>query len=77
MTTTSMPGFTAEIALYKKREPYMAGIFDRQTHREYVQPAAINACDVLSHSLWEAYLSHSYTAAQFYYDAMVGAGCFK
>jgi len=77
MIATTMPGFTAEISLHKKEKRYMTDIFNPQTDGECVQPALNNTCETLSGLLWRAYLAQSYTAAQFYYDAMEGAGCFK
>lgn len=78
MTTTSMPGFTAETSLSRTEVYYMASVFDSQSDPEYVQPAVRNdTCEVLSGLLWDAYLTRSYTAAQFFYDAMNAAGCFR
>jgi hypothetical protein len=76
MTTTRMPGFTAESSLYTTGKHYMAGVFDPQA-AACVQPAVRNTCEVLSGLLWDAYLGGSYTAAQFFYDAMEAAGCFR
>jgi hypothetical protein len=77
MTRTSMPGFTAETSLCNKAKPYMASVFNPQTDAEYVQPALSNACETLNGLLWRAYVNKSYAAAQYFYDAMEGAGCFK
>jgi hypothetical protein len=77
MTTTSMPGFTAEISLCKTEKHYVAGVFNPQSDSVYVQPAMSNTCEVLYGLLWDAYFNRSYEAAQFFYDAMEGAGCFS
>jgi hypothetical protein len=55
----------------------MAGVFDHQTDAAYVQPAMRDTCEVLSGLLWDAYISNSYASAQFFYDAMEAAGCFR
>jgi hypothetical protein len=79
MTTTSMPGFTAEISLYRTGKHYMAGagVFDHQTARAYLQPAMRDTCEVLSGLLRDAYAQGSYTEAQFFYEVMEVAGCFR
>jgi hypothetical protein len=77
MTNTTMPGFTAETSLNNKENRYMTDIFNPQTDAEYVQPALSNACETLNGLLWRAYVNKSYAAAQYFYDAMEGAGCFK
>jgi hypothetical protein len=75
MTTKSMPGFTAEISLYKSGKHYMAGVFDHQTDAAYVQPAVRDTCEILSGLLRDAYLNGG--DAQFFYDLMNVAGCFR
>ena len=77
MNPTNMPGFTAENAIFQTRARYrMAGALGPQDYRAQIQPALRSTCEVLSGLLWTAYLEGSYTAAQFFYDAMEGAGCF-
>ncbi|MGH7029032.1 MAG: hypothetical protein ACREE9_03855 [Stellaceae bacterium] len=76
MNATKMPGFTAESAISKTAARYrMARV--SLAYPAQIQPAMRNTCDVLAELLWAAYLGRSYTAAQFFYDAMDGAGCFR
>jgi hypothetical protein len=77
MSTNNMPGFTAENAISEAAAHYPVMVcIGSQNNSLQVQPAMRDTCTVLSGLLWRAYLGGSYTAAQFYYDAMEGAGCF-
>lgn len=70
----NMPGFTSEASLHKMEKPYMADVFDPQADREYVQPAVRNDCEILYGLLLRA---RSDEARQYFYGAMLGAGCFR
>ena len=78
MKTINVPGFTAENATFPTGARYrMVDAFGLQDWPAQIQPAMRNTCEVLSGLLWVAYLEGSYTTAQFFYDAMDGAGCFR
>jgi hypothetical protein len=47
----TMPGFTAESAIFEVRAR-TGGIFDRQRSAEFVQPAMKNACE----NIWDAFM---------------------
>lgn len=76
MNASNMPGFTAENAIFKTMARYNMVRVPRDCPAQ-IQPAMRNTCEVLAGLLWAAYLGGSNTAAQFFYDAMEGAGCFR
>jgi hypothetical protein len=78
MDKIKIPGFTAEKSLTATSVYYRATYgLNSKTVSLNVLPAMRNTCDVLATLLWGAYLQGSYTSAQFFYDAMKGAGCFR
>jgi hypothetical protein len=49
----TMPGFTAENAIFEVRTHYRTGgVFDRQSGSEFVHPAMRNACE----NIWDAFM---------------------
>ncbi len=77
MYTTTMPGFTGQNSICSKGRYSAVTGLDFGNSLTHVQPALPNLCDVLGELVWGAYNEGAYNRAQFWYNVMDSAGCFR
>lgn len=76
MTTTNMPGYTADASLYKMTGFGRATITLSQDTAESVQPAMRASCVILDRLLANSIVYGNPYQQAFFTGAMLGAGCF-